>query len=70
MGYFLSQRQERLRVPEEVLEKLRVRRPKRAHYVLRDRTLGQAPGRARFVPEWNLMVPTPSGEEAYEDALV
>ncbi len=70
VGYFLSRQQERLRVPEEVLERLRAHRPKRAHYVLRDRTLGQVPGRARFVPEWNLMVPTLSGEEVYEDALI
>nr|WP_309696104.1 type IV toxin-antitoxin system AbiEi family antitoxin [Armatimonas sp.] len=70
VGYFLSQHQERLRVPEGALERLRAHRPKRAHYVLRDRIVGQVPGRAKFIPEWNLMVPTLLGEEAYEEILV
>lgn len=66
VGYFLSLNQERLRVPDQVLETLRARRPKRAHYVLRDRVVGQAAGASRFVSEWNLMVPLPTGEDAYE----
>lgn len=65
VGYFLSQHQERLRVPDAVLDHLKAQRPKRAHYVLRDRVAG----RSRFVPEWNLMVPTLSGEDAYQEIL-
>jgi predicted transcriptional regulator of viral defense system len=70
VGYFLSQHQERLRIPAMVLETLKAHRPKRAHYILRDRTLGLVAGRSRFVPEWNLMVPSETGEEAYGDILV
>lgn len=70
VGYFLSQHQERLRVPDRVLEQLKAHRPKRAHYVLRDRVVGQVAGASRFVAEWNLMVPRSSGEDAYEEILV
>jgi hypothetical protein len=70
VGYFLSLHQERLRVPETTLERLKVHRPKRAHYVLRDRVVGQVAGSSRFVSEWNLMVPRQSGEDAYEGILV
>jgi predicted transcriptional regulator of viral defense system len=70
VGYFLSQHQERLRIPAMVLETLKAHRPKRAHYILRDRTCGLVAGRSRFVPEWNLMVPSETGEGAYKDISV
>lgn len=70
VGYFLSVHQARLKVPESVLDRLRAARPRQVHYVLRDRVAGQAPGQARLVSEWNLMVPTLAGEESLGDVLV
>lgn len=51
VGFFLEQRREALRVPEQVLARLRHMRPRQPHYL--DRRQG-----GQMAPSWNLIVPT------------
>jgi len=52
VGYFLGQHQDSLMVTDVQLERLRERRPRTAHYLVRRDRAGGA-----LVPEWNLVVP-------------
>ncbi len=63
VGYFLEQHRDRFLVKQRHLDRLKARRPKQPHYVQRNRksALHQDASR-RYLPEWNLWVPTERAE--------
>jgi len=62
VGYFLDQHRKELMVENIHLEPLKVRRPKRPHYMDRSRR-----GNGRLVTEWNLVVPIRVAERSWEE---
>ena len=61
IGYWLEREQERLGVPNGVLEDLRRLAPSQARYAL-----GTKPGEGRAVKGWNVILPTEIIERRFE----
>ena len=64
VGFYLEQHREALMVDARFLDRLRARRPKSPHYMSRG-----ARARGRFIPEWNLVVPTEVVDRTWEEVI-
>ncbi len=64
VGFFLEQRRDVLMVSDDLLERLRERRPRKPHYMIRSQ---RGPG--RLIDRWNLVVPLEILDRSWTEAL-